>query len=494
MRNEFDVLIVGAGPVGLWLACELALAKVNVAVLERRAEAVTQSRALAIQGRTLEVFALRGLAERFLSRGRPIPKGHFAGLGTALDFSVFDTRFPFTLLLPQARAEGLLAERALELGVEIRRGYVVETAEPRADGILLEGRNGGTSFRFAARYAVGADGARSTMRHAAGIDFVGHQAQHGFMLAEVVLGAPPERPVVTIVNEAGALLVVPRGDGTHHRIVVDAPVAVSPSEPVSLVELAAAAARIAGTDFRPRDPIWLTRFTDETRLAEQYRKGRILLAGDAAHIHAPMGGQGLNVGIQDAMNLGWKLASVVRGTASEALLDTYERERWPIGETLRRNTLSQVALFCKFDPSALALRSTFEDVLRVRAVNRQLAAEGSGFGVAYPEPLLPPDPGWEHRSGVSGQRLPDKDVMLEDGSWMALYRFLEDGRWVLLQLAPDKGTSSPEWTRTVNLGTGAKTGLLSNFASVLVRPDGYLAHVRPAEAAHDPDTAMEIRA
>ena len=195
-------------------------------------------------------------------------------------------------------------------------------------------------------------------------------------------------------------------------------------------------------------------------------------------IHAPMGGQGLNVGIQDAMNLGWKLASVVRGTASEALLDTYERERWPVGETLRRNTLAQVALFCKFDPSALALRSKFEDVLRVRAVNRQLAAEGSGFGVAYPEPLFPPDPGWEHRNGVSGQRVPDMNVELADGSRKALYRFLEDGRWVLLQLAPDKGTSSGGGIKIVNFWTGPNNGLLSNCGSVLVRPDGYLSHVR----------------
>ena len=201
LSNEFDVLVVGGGPVGLWVACELALAKVNVTVLERRADSVTQSRALAIQGRTLEVFALRGLADRFLSRGRPIPKGHFGGLGTALDFSVFDTRFPFTLLLPQATTEALLEERALELGVEIRRGHFVETAEPFADGVVLEGRNGEASFRFSARYVVGADGARSLVRRAAGIDFAGHPAQHAFMLAEVVLDAPPVQPLVTIVNE-----------------------------------------------------------------------------------------------------------------------------------------------------------------------------------------------------------------------------------------------------------------------------------------------------
>jgi 2-polyprenyl-6-methoxyphenol hydroxylase-like FAD-dependent oxidoreductase len=483
LSNEFDVVVVGAGPVGLWVACELALAKVKVAVLERRVERVTQSRSLAIQGRTLEVFALRGLADRFLSRGRPIPAGHFGVLDTRLDFSVFDTRFPFALVLPQSTTEALLEERALELGVDIRRGHFVETAKPLADGVVLEGRNGEASFHFSASYAVGADGARSIMRRAAGIDLSGHPAHHAFMLAEAVLDAPPVQPLVTIVNEAGGLIVVPRGDGVHHRIVVDAPVAVALSEPVSLVELAARAARIAGTDFRPRDPIWLTRFTDETRHAEHYRKGRILLAGDAAHIHAPMGGQGMNVGIQDAMNLGWKLARVVQGTASEELLDTYERERWPVGDVLRRNTLAQVALFCKFDPSALALRGTFADILRVPEVNRRLAAEGSGFGVAYPEPLFQPEPGWEHRTGVSGQRISDMDLVLKDGSRTELYRLLEDGRWVRLQLAPDEGSPlDMDAMTTIHLALGANDGLLANFASVLVRPDGHLAHVRPADA------------
>ena len=226
----------------------------------------------------------------------------------------------------------------------------------------------------------------------------------------------------------------------------------------------------------------------------------------------------MNVGIQDAMNLGWKLASVVRGTAPEVLLDTYERERWPVGEVLRRNTLTQVALFCKFDPSALALRGTFEDILRIPEVNRQLAAEGSGFGVAYPEPLFPPDAGWEHRNGVSGQRLPDTDLLLADGSRRAVYRFLEDGRWVRLQLVPDKETSADaECIRSVNLAPRpkdwlpattasvlvhpphsylahvplSKDWLPGNLAAVLVRPDGYLAHVRPAEGARYAEEASE---
>ena len=492
MGNEFEVVVVGGGPVGLWLACELALAKVKVMVLERRTERVAHSRALAIHGRTLEVFALRGLADRFLSRGRQVPAGHFGALDTPLDFSVLDSRFPFMQILPQATTESLLEERALESGVIVRRGCLVEKLEQHGDRVVVEGRNGEAPFRFSAGYVVGADGARSIVRRAAAIDFRGHPARHTMMLGDVILDAPPARPMVTIVNETGGMIVVQIGDGVHHRIVVvDEPTSpVATSEPASLAELAVAATRVAGTDYRPRDPIWLSRFTDETRLAEHYRKGRILLAGDAAHIHSPMGGQGLNVGIQDAMNLGWKLASVVRGTAPEELLDTYERERWPVGEALRRNTLAQMALFSNFEASTLALRATLEEILRVPEVNRQLAVEVSGFGVNYPEPLFAPDPGWEHRKGVSGQRLPDMDLILRDGSRTTLYRLLENGRWVRLQLASDEAiTSHGDAITSVSPAPGANDGLFADFDSVLVRPDGYLAHVFPTSDARGAERA-----
>ena len=352
VSNEFDVVVVGGGPVGLWLACELALAKVKVLVLERRTERVTQSRALTIHSRTLEVFALRGIAERFLSQGRPNPVFFFGGLDTLLDFSTLESRFPFTLFLPQATTERLIEERALELGVDIRRGHLVEQVEQNAESVIIRGRTGETPFVFAARYAAGADGARSMVRHALAIDFVGHPARHTMTLADVALDAPPEKPVLTLVNEAGGLVLAPRGDGVHHRIgVIDAssPYSAS-SEPVSLAEVAACAARIFGGDLRPRDPVWMSRFTDESRLAECYRKGRIFLAGDAAHINPPMGGQGMNVGIQDAMNLGWKLASVIHGTASDEILDSYQSERRPIGEALQEDTLAQFALFSSFDP------------------------------------------------------------------------------------------------------------------------------------------------
>lgn len=310
------------------------------------------------------------------------------------------------------------------------------------------------------------------------------------MLGDVVLDAPPSSPMVTVVNEEGGLLVVSLGDGLHHRIALMDAAADSPApfEPLLLGELATAAARIAGVDFRPRDPIWLSRFTDETRLAEHYRKGRMLLAGDAAHFHSPMGGQGMNVGIQDAMNLGWKLASVVHGSAPEELLDTYERERWPVGEVLRRNTLTQLRLFSTFDPSTLAMRQTFEEVLRVPAINRYFAEEVSGFGVAYPEPLFAPDGNWEHRDGVSGQRLPDRELVLQDGSRSTLYRLLENGRWVRLQLGADEAVISDAMT-VVALAPGANEGMFVSLASVLVRPDGYLAHVRPAADARGAERA-----
>ena len=488
MKDDFEVIIIGGGPVGLWLACELALAKVRVRVLERRADRVTQSRALAIHGRTLEVFALRGLADRFLAQGRPVPKGHYGALNTPLDFSVFDTRFPFLHILPQATTERLLEERALELGVDIRRGYLVETIEQRMDGVIVKGRNGAAFFQLHAPYVVGADGARSMARRAAAIDFPGHPARHTMMLGDVVLDSPPELPMVAIVNEAGGMMVVQLGDGVHHKIVVvDVPTdAKKVSEPVSISGLAAAASRVAGMDFRPRDPIWLSRFSDETRLAEHYRKGRILLAGDAAHIHSPMGGQGMNVGIQDAMNLGWKLASVLRDAAPEELLDSYERERWPVGEVLRRNTLAQLALFSTYDPAMLALRDTFDNVLRVPEVNRRLSEEVSGFGVTYPEPLFPPVQGWQHRKGVSGHRLPDMNFTLEDGSHTTLSRLLEDGSWLRLQLAPDeKAPSGIESIKKVNLPNASNHRVLADLAAVLVRPDGYLGHVRPAGDARD---------
>uniref|UniRef100_UPI0031016F64 FAD-dependent oxidoreductase n=1 Tax=Neorhizobium sp. EC2-8 TaxID=3129230 RepID=UPI0031016F64 len=476
MKMNYDVVVVGAGPVGLWLACELKLAGVNVAVLERRTERTAQSRALTIHGRSLEVFALRGLAERFLSAGKPIPTGHYAVLDTRLDFSPFNTRFPYTLFIPQAVTEERLEERALELGVVIVRGVA-------ATGILDDGKRVHISTdggEFSGSYVVGADGARSIVREQAGISYEGAQARNSLMLADVVLAVPPAKPVVSVTNEHGSVMIAPLGDGKHHRIVLVDPqrTHVPRTEPVTLEEVARPTARIIGEDYQPRDPIWLSRFADETRLAGTYRNGRVLLAGDAAHIHAPMGGQGMNVGLQDALNLGWKLAAVVKGEAPDTLLDTYDEERRPIGQILYTNTLAQVGLVTRFDPATLALRETLNELLKIPAVNHRLAGELSGFDVAYGAGSKATVAAGQLTEGV---RVPDIELVSQDGGSISLYSLLVEGRWLHISFKPGASVSGPDWLRSslVKSLAAAPSGhpALRGVRALLVRPDGYVAAI-----------------
>lgn len=299
MQDEFDVAIVGGGPVGLWLACELRLAGCSVLVLERRSERIAQSRALTIHGRTLETFALRGLADRFLAKGKPLPSGHYALLDTRLDFTGLETRFPHSLFIPQVITEGLLEERAIELGVDVRRGHTVSAIRQSAGHVEIDGFSAEGPFDASARYGIGADGGRSIVRTEAGIDFPGMAATQTLAMGDVRLDLPDGPSMVSRMNERGNILIAPLGDNVHHRIVLNDPTRrhVPPETPLTLDELAASARKILGEDYKPRDPLWLTRFTDESRLATHYRKGRIFLAGDAAHIHLPAGGQGMNVGI-----------------------------------------------------------------------------------------------------------------------------------------------------------------------------------------------------
>lgn len=477
MRNTYDVVVVGAGPVGLWLSCELKLAGIDVAVIERRREPTQLSRALTIHGRSLEVFALRGLVDRFLATGKPIPTGHYAVLDTRLDFSCFETRFPYTLFLPQAATEERLEERATELGVDIFRGCTVTEVEDVGDHVRIFTDLG----VFAATYAVGADGARSVVREQAGIAYEGFDACNTLLLGDVVLEAPPVRPVVSMANEHGLVMIAPLGDGVHHRIVLVDPrqTHVSRFEPVALEDLSEPTARILGEDYRPRDPIWMTRFSGETRLASTYRKGRILVAGDAAHIHAPMGGQGMNVGLQDAMNLGWKLAAVVKGAAPETLLDSYEEERRPVGHALYANTLAQVGLATRFDPATLALRAAMNELLGLPQVNRRLAGELSGFDVAY---------GSDAKQALSdgkmaaGVRVPDTDLITCDGSVVSLYGQLGAGNWLHIAFTPEAEAARPEWlaagsVRTMKAATPSAFRAFDGIAALLVRPDGYAAAV-----------------
>lgn len=479
-RDDFDVTIVGGGPAGLWLACELALARIRVCVLERRIERVPQSRALTIHGRSIELFALRGIADRFLSQGKPIPTGHFGVLETRLDFSDFQSRFPFTLFLAQTVTEGVLEERALELGVAIRRGHEVQAIQALADKAIVTGASGETSFRLSSAYLIGADGARSIVRSQAEIGFEGYAARNTMMLGDVVLGAPPEVPAIMTTNTAGSMMIVPLGDGVHHRIVLLDPTrAQAPqNEPLTLGELSNSVARIAGVDYGLRDPIWLSRFADETRLAEKYRRGRIFLVGDAAHIHAPMGGQGMNVGLQDAMNLGWKLAHVIKGTAPDSLLDTYEAERRCVGERLYFNTLAQVALITNLDHATMALRQTLNDLLKIPEANRKFADDLSGFGVSYAKPVVAVPIGWQYIAGVSGNRLIDQDLSAP-GKWTSLYDASSTGDWLLLQFGQSTALTRdlPPELIALNLPAAPEGSQFSGIRAALVRPDGYVDHV-----------------
>jgi 2-polyprenyl-6-methoxyphenol hydroxylase-like FAD-dependent oxidoreductase len=493
MKLKSDVMVVGGGPVGLMLACELRLAGLDVVLLERRDERIRDSRALGMHARTVETLALRGLAPRFVENGRPFGQAHYGALETRLDMSVLDTAHPYQLVIPQSKTEQLLEERAQELGVRLHRGALAEEVWQDEHTACVSGRIGEERFEAVARFVVGADGGRSLVRREAGIDFIGHDASVTSILGDVRLGAELPVPALMKANDEGVLFIVPLGDGVHHRlIVIDARRCHTPmSEPVTLEELADGAARIAGTDYLPSQPQWLSRFSDETRHASHYRKGRILLAGDAAHIHMPAGGQGMNVGIQDAFNLGWKLASVVKGEAPAALLDTYHQERWPLGEQLMKNTMAQTTLLTAFDERGMALRAALSDLLLQPEANRQLAMQISGLGIGYPAALAKPAgatlPEW------TGRRIPDWQLELDDGTQTGLHGLMHGGEWLYLRLRDEAPLSMvcPGRLRTVRASLPAPrqpgedrppahSSLAAcragNPAALLIRPDGYADH------------------
>lgn len=477
--SGYDIAIVGGGPVGLWLAAEASLGGARVVLLERRRERVTQSRALTIHGRTLETFGLRGLSSRFLEVGRPMPTWHFAGLDTRLDFSPFDSPHPFTLFIPQSRTEAILEAHALEVGVEVRRGALVTAVEDRGDRVDLALEDG---TAVSSRWVVGTDGARSIVRRTAGIDFPGLPATDSIAMGDVVLDLPAGAPLGGGENEFGGANIIPSGDGIHSRVIVldTARRQVPQHEPLTLEELSESLRRTTGSDFGARDASWLTRFTNETRLASTYRAGRTLLAGDAAHIHAPMGGQGLNVGVQDAMNLGWKLALTATGRAPEYLLDTYESERRPIGERLFANTVAQYQLVSTFTPANASLRDVVSGLLAVPEANRAMAGEVSGFSVSYPEPLAAD----ADADTWVGRRIPD--MPLTDGS--SVHRALSDGHFVRVSVPGHHPLSMPAVFSKAPVANVQAVRIraddLPAAGSIIVRPDGYaLAGISDAPTA-----------
>ncbi|MFJ3733662.1 FAD-dependent monooxygenase [[Kitasatospora] papulosa] len=458
------VVIAGGGPTGLWLAAELRLAGTPVTVLEARHARDPHSKALTLHPRTLEILAFRGVVEPFLAEGRRIPSGHFGGLDDRMDFGALDTPYPFTLALPQARTEELLEAYAVASGADVRRGHRVTGLTQDEDAVTVEVAGPDGPYTLRAAHLVGCDGTRSTVREAAGIAFPGTDATTWGWLGDVVLDAPSEGAVYAASGPEGGVMVVPMPGGVH-RIVGGDHDSDGPDHPgeLTLDALRAKVTRVAGTDFGMRDPSWLSRFGNATRQAATYREGRVLLAGDAAHMHYPAGGVGLNVGFQDATNLGWKLAAALAGTAPDGLLDSYHAERHPVGADLLLSTRAQTALMNAHSAEGQDLRTLLSRLIAtVPAFSLSLAERLSGLDVAYPSPA----------SGhpLTGHRAPNLE--LADGT--DLFTALRPGRHVLLHFtdtpAPDPGV--------VVARAASRPGTRPAWSTVrtaLIRPDGHVA-------------------
>src|SRR5262245_28927309 len=422
----FDVAVVGGGPVGMWLAAELHRGGVRPIVLERRAERLPYSKALTIYPRTVEQFAMRGLVDRWLAEGTPVPSSHFALLTNRLDFSFLPTRYPYTLFLPQRRTEELLEQHLAELGVPYLREHAVTGLRQDEDGVdlNLDTPSGATTVRVP--FAVGCDGASSLVRTAAGIDFAGTPDTWRSILGDVELTEPPPTPAVSLNTPAGSMYMIAIGGGRYRVAPIDHATLHDLGEPVTFGELRASTRRLAGTDFGMRETpdMWLSQVGNAARQADRYRSGRVFLAGDAAHIHYPAGGQGLNLGLQDAANLAWKLAAELRGWAPPGLLDSYHAERYPVGLDVIDDSLAQCGLFANPSREGMALRDRFDTILGTSpALRRELAVRVSGLAIRYP---------------AAGPRAgqPAPDLSLRDAPAATVFGLLYPAKFVLLNLKP----------------------------------------------------------
>jgi 2-polyprenyl-6-methoxyphenol hydroxylase-like FAD-dependent oxidoreductase len=474
--TEHAVVIAGAGPTGLMLAAELALAEVSVAIVERRAnQELVGSRAGGLASRTLEVFDQRGIVDRFLAQGQVAQVAGFGG--TRLDISDLPTRHHHGLALWQNHIERILAGWVGELAVTFHRACEVTGLAQDDSGVDVELSDART---LRAQYLVGCDGGRSLVRKAAGIEFPGWDASTSSLLAEVELTGTP--PLGVHRNAFGSHAfgkekyeirgseVIYEEGGPFRVMVTEAQ--VGPKTEPTLQELSAALIAACGTDHGAHSPTWISRFTDMTRQAAAYRQGRVLLAGDAAHVHSPIGGQGLNTGVQDAVNLGWKLAQVVKGTSPQSLLDTYHAERHPVAARVLRNTMAQTALM-RHDDRTDALRAAVAELLAMDEPRRRFAAMQSGLDIRY-------DLGEGHP--LLGRRMPDLDLVTAEGP-LRLYTLLHEAKPLLLHLGERGGFDITPWADRVRRVDASCAGpwalpVLGPVAApsaVLIRPDGHVA-------------------
>ena len=459
------VVIVGGGPTGMMLAGELALAGVDVAIVERRAsQDLDGSRSGGLHARTIEVLDQRGIADRFLSQGTVAQVAGFSGI--RVDISDFPTRHPYGLGLWQNRFEQILAGWIEELKVPVYRGQDVTGFTQDDTGVDVD-VSGGRPLR--AEYLAGCDGGRSLIRKAAGIEFPGWDPTTSSLVAEVEMDGEPELGIRR--DDKGIHSLDRLEDGDRVRVVVRERHAGQTGEP-TLRDLSQALIDVWGTDYRVHSPIWISRFTDMTRQAASYRNGRVLLAGDAAHVHSPVGGQGLNTGVQDAVNLGWKLAQVVNGTSPDSLLDTYHAERHPVAARVLQNTMAQTAL-TRSEARVDALRVTVSELLDMDEPRKRFGGVMSGLDIHY-------DLGEEHP--LVGRRMPDLDLVTADGP-VRVFTLLHAARPVLLSLGGPGGSGVTPWADRVQLTDADYAGpwelpvlgAVPAPAAVLIRPDGYVA-------------------
>lgn len=463
---HFDVIVVGAGPVGLMLAAELRLGGVHVAVLERLPRPSGQSRGLGFTARAAEVFDQRGLLAR-LGQTEVSPMGHFGGV--PMDYTVVEGGHFGVRGVPQDRIERALEEWCVELGVRVLRGYDVVDIDPTATGVtVVTGID--TRETFTAGYLVCCDGGRSSLRRMAGFDFPGSDATREMYLADVV-GRQIRPRFIGERTAEGMVMSAPLGDGVDRIIVCEDGRRPSGRSTPDFNDVADAWQRLTGESLHGAEIRWVSAFTDATRLVTRYRRGRVLIAGDAAHIHLPAGGQGLSLGVQDAMNLGWKLAAEINGWAPDGLLDTYHSERHPVAARVLRNTRAQGILYLTGEHMA-PMREIMRELIALPDVARALAGMVSGLDVGYDMGTTGPD--W------LGRRMPHRPLFLDDGTRVRVPDLLHHGRGLLIDTTGDevnvRGADRYAGRVEVVRATWAPVpGGPDAPKAVLLRPDGYIA-------------------